>query len=150
MKAFLTMLWQQEEHLWAGREKHHVEGTEKIQGRGNDGYVLDWWIAENEESNYGKREASIPLVRRHISWLCRRPEALGCARVEATGVTGAKLGHETRKWVTTNDEAFSLLLYNNYIEKWFNALQWEEQQRRLETLPSITTNGEHRWQEEVQ
>lgn len=39
------------------------------------------------------------------------------------------------KLVTISDEAFALLLYDNYIEKWVKTFQREEQQR-LETLES--------------
>ena len=39
------------------------------------------------------------------------------------------------KLVAISDEAFALLLYNNYVEKWLKAFQREEQQR-LETLTS--------------
>jgi hypothetical protein len=39
------------------------------------------------------------------------------------------------KLVTISDEAFALLLYDNYVEKWLKAFQREEQQR-LETLAS--------------
>ncbi len=39
------------------------------------------------------------------------------------------------KLVAISDEAFALLLYNNYVEKWLKAIQREEQQW-LETLAS--------------
>jgi hypothetical protein len=40
------------------------------------------------------------------------------------------------KLVTVSDEAFALLLFDNYNEKWLKAFQQEEQQRQLET-PAI-------------
>ena len=49
------------------------------------------------------------------------------------------------KLVTISNEAFALLLYDNYIEKWVKTIQREEQQR-LEALesPQPASDGDRR------
>ena len=49
--------------------------------------------------------------------------------------------------LTISDEAFTLLLYDNYVEKWVKAFQQQEQ-HRLETMaapqPASTAGGDGR------
>ena len=81
--------------------------------------------------------------------MCQRPEALGCGKSLSNWWSEASsLATKHGKLVTISDEAFALLLYDNYNEKWARAFQREqEEQQRLETLASPPT-ASAMWKEE--
>ncbi|KAI2510503.1 hypothetical protein MHU86_3923 [Fragilaria crotonensis] len=117
----------------------NLEGLIRVRGMS----AKESSMSEKHQENIADRVTT--YVRKHMFRVVKfisneHMFALGCTKSKQLVSQATSSATKHGKLVTISDEAFALLLYDNYIEKWLKAFQREEQLRH-ETPPAEPQPG---------